>query len=148
MDQENEADIRNTKSQKMIARIEIGNSSIVGVEFFMLQELRMQAMQVPKIVVTIGNPHGRVHGWSRAHMVLFNSNSGRPETGCSFDLEADLKDERGEDLSLKTFCNRAAVFLRYLTYEHEAKGMQTLWKSSPIQKELMELVQGVPLVCI
>ena len=59
------------------------------------------------ITVNIGNARGRVHGWSRAHMVLFNSNSGRPETGCSFDLEADLKDERGEDASLKSFCNRA-----------------------------------------
>ena len=105
-------------------------------------------MHVPKGAGNIGNPRGRVHGWSRAHIVLINNNYDRPKTRRSFDLERDLDDERGEDSSLKTFCNRATVFLRYLTYEHEAKGMQTLWKSSPIQKELMELVQGVPLVCI
>ena len=92
----------------MIARTEVGNTSIVGVEFVMLKELRMQVMQVPKVTVNIGNPKGRVHGWSRAHMVLIN-NSGRPKTGCSFDLEPDLKDEGGEDSSLKSFCNRAAI---------------------------------------
>ena len=106
-DKESEADIRNTESQKIIARIE-----------------------VPKIVVNIGNPWGRVHGWIRAHMVLFNSNLGRPETGCSFDLEPDLKDERGEDSSLKSFCNKATLCFQYLTSENEVVGLQTLWKSS------------------
>ena len=147
-DKEGEVDIRNTESQKLFARIEVGNSSTVSVEFVMLQELRMHAMLVPKIVVNIGNPRGRVHGWSRAHMVLFNSNSGRPETGCSFDLEADLKDERGEDTSLKSFCNRATLCFQYLTSENEDVGLQTLWKSSPLQGELMELAQDVPVVCI
>ena len=147
-DKEGEVDIRNAESQKLFARIEVGNSSTVSVEFVMLQELRMHAMLVPKIVVNIGNPRGRVHGWSRAHMVLFNSNSGRPETGCSFDLEADLKDERGEDTSLKSFCNRAALCFQYLTSENEVVGLQTLWKSSPLQGELMELAQDVLVVCI
>ena len=90
-DKESEEDIRNTEPQKMIARIEVGNPSAMGVEFVMLQELSMQVMQIPKIVVNIDNPRGRVREWTRAHMVLFNNNSGRPETGCSFDLEPDLK---------------------------------------------------------
>ena len=94
-DKESQADIGNSELQKMFARIEVGNPSSVGVEFVMLQALRMQDTQVPKIVVNIGNPRGRVHGWTRALMVLFNSNSSRLEIGCSFDLEPDLKDERG-----------------------------------------------------
>ena len=147
-DKESEVDVRNIEAKKMITRTEVGNPSTVGVEFVMMQALRMQDMQVPKVVVNISNPRGRVHGWTRAHMVLFNSNSGRPETGCSFDLEPDLKNERGEDSSLKSFCNRAALCFQYLTFENKAVGLQTLWTSSPIQGELMELAQDVPVVCI
>ena len=147
-DKESEVDVRNIEAKKMITRTEVGNPSTVGVEFVMMQALRMQDMQVPKVVVNISNPRGRVHGWTRAHMVLFNSNSGRPETGCSFDLEPDLKNERGEDSSLKSFCNRATLCFQYLTSENEVVGLQTLWKSSPLQGELMELAQDVPVVCI
>ena len=30
-------------------------------------------MEVPKVVVNIGNPEERVHRWNRAHMVLINN---------------------------------------------------------------------------
>ena len=82
-------------------------------------------MHIPKVVENIGNPRGRVHSWSRAHMVLINNNYDRPKTGRSFDLEPDL----GEESSLKTFFKRTTVCLWYLTSENEAKGLQTLWKS-------------------
>ena len=147
-DKDIHADIGNSKVQKMIARIEVGNPSIVGVDFVMLKDWRMQVMEVPKVVVNIGNPKERVHGWSRAHMVLINNDSSRLEIGCSLELELDLEYERGEDSSFKTFCSRETMCMRYLTFENEAKGLQTLWKSSLIQGEFMELVPNVQLVCI
>ena len=60
-DKEGQADIGNSELQKMVAWIEVGNSSTAGVEFVMLQELRMQVMQVPEVAVNIGNSRGRVH---------------------------------------------------------------------------------------
>ena len=47
--------------QKMIARIEAGKPLIVGVEFVMLKDWKMQVMKVPKVAGNIGNPRGRVH---------------------------------------------------------------------------------------
>ena len=94
--------------QKM-TRIKAGKPLIVGVEFVMLKDWKMQVMQVPKVAMNVGNPKGRVHGLSRAHMVHINNKSGRSEIGCSFDLELESKGERGENLNLKTFCSRATV---------------------------------------
>ena len=50
-------------------------------------------------------------------MVLINNNSGRSETGCSFDLELELEGERGEGSDSKAFCSRVAVCIRCLTFE-------------------------------
>ena len=66
-------------------------------------------------------------------MVLIN-NSSRPETGCSFDLGPDLEDERGEDLSLSSFCNRATICIRYLTSENEVEGLQIFVEELPVTK--------------
>ena len=111
-DKESHADMGNSEVQKMIARIEARNPSIVGVDFVMMKDWKLQGMEVPKVAVNIGTPKERVHGWNRAHMVLINNDSGRPEIGCSFELEPDLEDGRGEESSLKTFCNRATVCMR------------------------------------
>ena len=93
----------------MIARIEVGNPSIVGVDFVMMKDWKMQGMEVLKFTVNLDTPKERVHRWNRAHMVLINNDSSRPEIGCSFELEPNLEDGRGEESSLKTFCHRAAV---------------------------------------
>ena len=85
--------------QKM-SRIKAGKPLIVGLEFVMLKDWKMQVVQVPKVVVNVGNPKGRVHSLSRAHMVHINNNSGRSEIGCSFDLEPESEGERGENLNL------------------------------------------------
>ena len=99
----------NSEVQKMIARIEARNPSIVGVDFVMMKDWKLQGMEVPKVAVNIGTPKERVHGWNRAHMVLINNDSNRLGIGCSFELEPDLEDGRGEESSLKMFCNRAIV---------------------------------------
>ena len=43
-DKESQADIGNSELQQMIAWIEVRNPSTSGVEFVMLQELKMQLM--------------------------------------------------------------------------------------------------------
>ena len=120
----------------------------MGVDFVMMKDWKLQGMEVPKVAVNIGTPKERVHGWNRAHMVLINNDSGRPEIGCSFELEPDLEDGRGEESSLKTFCNRATMCMRYLISENEAMGLHAQWKSSLIHGEIRELGPTVPLVCI
>ena len=84
---------------------------IVGVDFVIMKDLKMQDMEVPKVTVNIDTPKKRVHGRNRAHMVLINNDYGRSEIGCSFELEPDLEDGRGEESSLKTFCNRGSVYV-------------------------------------
>ena len=86
-DKESHVDMGNSEVQKMIAQIEAGNPSIVGVDFVMMKDCKLQGMEVPKVAVNIGTPKETVLGWNRAHMVLINNDSGRPEIGCSFELE-------------------------------------------------------------
>ena len=86
-DKESHADMGNRGSANNDFWIEAGSPSIVGVDFVMMKDWKMQGMEVPKVAVTIGTPKERVHGWNRAHMVLINNDFGRPEIGCSFELE-------------------------------------------------------------
>ena len=147
-DKESHADMDISEVQEMTAQIEAGNPSVVGIDFVMMKDWKMQGMEIPKVTVNIGTPKERIHVWSRAHMVLIDSDSSRPEIGCSFELEPDMEDGRGEESALKTFCNRAAMCMRYLISKNEAKGLHAHWKSSLIHGEILELGPNVPLVCI
>ena len=80
--------------QEMTAQIEAGNPSLVGIDFVMMKDWKMQGMEIPKVTVNIGTPKERIHVWSRAHMVLINNDSSlRPEIGCSFKLKLIWKME-------------------------------------------------------